>query len=244
MARNTRAALQHVAEHAARALKPALSPHFVVWPMRAGRAAELLDSLTDVHIEDMVRVVSHKFGVFGSAGKIDEAAVRDAVSETFERLYRLNPKIDEGLFSYWYNAVCNQLRDELRHRKRFPMLSLQGTHTARPVTDDPFDAGLIASVEADVNAAAMATARPGPMQALLASEVRDALLAWLSRLPTRARMVLIDRYVEGKTSAEVADAMGLTEGAVRMTAMRATKMMREWLDSEYPECRDAWQETE
>ena len=55
---------------------------------------------------------------------------------------------------------------------------------------------------------------------------REALLAELDRLPARQRAVLVLRYYEGLSDAEIADALGCATGTVRGYASRALAMLR------------------
>jgi len=55
---------------------------------------------------------------------------------------------------------------------------------------------------------------------------RDALLRQLSRLPRRQQAVLVLRYYEGFTDAEIADVLGCQPGTVRGYASRALQALR------------------
>jgi RNA polymerase sigma factor (sigma-70 family) len=64
-----------------------------------------------------------------------------------------------------------------------------------------------------------------PEEALLGKDVKKAL----AQLPDKQREVLLMTRVEGFSMAEVAKKLGMTETAVKVTAHRATKRMKEWL---------------
>lgn len=64
-----------------------------------------------------------------------------------------------------------------------------------------------------------------PEEALNASELRQAL----DILPTQQRRVLVLTKIEGFSMAEAAVRVGMTESAVKVTAHRAYKKMKEWL---------------
>jgi RNA polymerase sigma-70 factor (ECF subfamily) len=49
----------------------------------------------------------------------------------------------------------------------------------------------------------------------------------LSRLPEDMQQVLLGRHVDGRSHAEIAAALGRTEGAVRMLYLRALRRLRE-----------------
>jgi RNA polymerase sigma-70 factor (sigma-E family) len=55
---------------------------------------------------------------------------------------------------------------------------------------------------------------------------RDAILAELARLPRRQRAVLVLRYYERLTDAEIAEALGCPAGTVRSLASRALATLR------------------
>jgi RNA polymerase sigma-70 factor (sigma-E family) len=59
---------------------------------------------------------------------------------------------------------------------------------------------------------------------------RDALLTELARLPRRQQAVLVLRYYEGLSDAEIADVLGCRPGTVRGYASRALATLRVELD--------------
>jgi RNA polymerase sigma-70 factor (ECF subfamily) len=60
-----------------------------------------------------------------------------------------------------------------------------------------------------------------PSNRVLREELRGRVRAALSQLPEKAREVLVLRYVEQLSFAEIAEIMGLNEGAVKMRHTRA-----------------------
>jgi RNA polymerase sigma-70 factor (sigma-E family) len=73
--------------------------------------------------------------------------------------------------------------------------------------------------------AAEVDARPTP-DVTAGYPERDALLAELARLPRRQRTVLVLRYYEGLTDAEIAAALGCSPGTIRGYASRALAALR------------------
>lgn len=69
-----------------------------------------------------------------------------------------------------------------------------------------------------------------------AVDLRDALIGSLRQLPARQRAVIVLRYWEQLTEAEIAQALGCSEGTVKTTASRGMKRMRElvgpWLTTD------------
>jgi RNA polymerase sigma factor (sigma-70 family) len=62
------------------------------------------------------------------------------------------------------------------------------------------------------------------------SEPAREILDLVDRLPERQRAVLVLRYVEGLSEAEIADALGCRPGTVKSLASRALTRLREEMD--------------
>jgi len=58
------------------------------------------------------------------------------------------------------------------------------------------------------------------------SELSDALSRALDRLPSRMRAAVVLRYFEDMTEAEVAQALGISQGTVKSTVSRAVAKLR------------------
>ena len=65
-----------------------------------------------------------------------------------------------------------------------------------------------------------------PSNRLLRQEQHDQLMAALAALSPRDREVLVMRHLEQLTTAEIADALGITEGAVESRLLRALIRLR------------------
>jgi RNA polymerase sigma-70 factor (ECF subfamily) len=74
-----------------------------------------------------------------------------------------------------------------------------------------------------------------PVNALIREEMRLRVRSALDELPDRDREVLILRYLEGLRNAEVAEVLGIAEGAVRVRHVRALARLRLRLDGELQE---------
>jgi RNA polymerase sigma-70 factor (sigma-E family) len=61
---------------------------------------------------------------------------------------------------------------------------------------------------------------------------RDAMWAHLQALPVRQRAVLVLRYYEGLSEAEIAETLGVSPGTVKSHASRALATLRARLESE------------
>ena len=71
---------------------------------------------------------------------------------------------------------------------------------------------------------------PSPDVAVVASESRAELLEAVRVLPRRQREVVVLRYLEDCSTAETADALGISEGAVKTHLHRAMDAMAKTLE--------------
>jgi len=133
----------------------------------------------------------------------DAEDVKDAVQETFLRLYRFLGRYDANRdFSGWLARITvNVCRDSLRRRKRVfePLADFESS-------DPRVDEELIHRNEL----------------ALLRRAV-DAL-------PPKERLAVILREVEGMRTEEVANALGSTVTTVRVQISRARAKLRAWME--------------
>jgi len=63
--------------------------------------------------------------------------------------------------------------------------------------------------------------RDGTSEGVLLAEEHREVLAAMRQLATRQREVLVLRYWSGLSEAEIAEALGISRGAVKSTASRA-----------------------
>ncbi|QZY30267.1 SigE family RNA polymerase sigma factor [Nocardioides coralli] len=137
-----------------------------------------------------------------------EEIVQDAFVAVHSRWRRLRDP-DRGL-AYLRQTVVNRSRSALRHR------AVVARHAAaqRGVTDPV----------------------PGADDSALVRDRREAVLAALRSLPGRQREVMALRYYAELSEAEIADALGISRGAVKSHASRGAAALRERL-SDYLEDR-------
>jgi RNA polymerase sigma-70 factor (ECF subfamily) len=76
-----------------------------------------------------------------------------------------------------------------------------------------------------------------PSRRLMRQELRDQVQAALDRLDPRDREVLVLRYLEQLSTAEIAATLGVSIGAVKMRHLRALQKLRADLGDEYGESR-------
>ena len=133
-------------------------------------------------------------------GSVSDA--EDVVQEAYMKAYR---SLTQGRFdgrssvrTWLYRIVTHASIDALRSRAR------------RPVLDD-------AATEPSLDGVASAEAHVA---------LRE-LASWLQALPPDQRAAVVLKSVEGLTSAEVAEVMETTEGAVEQRLVRARATLRE-----------------
>jgi len=134
----------------------------------------------------------------------------DLTARTFYRALRRFPHyVDRGApFTAWlyriaHNVVVNWLRD----RRRRPVVALET---------------VTVSIEEEKDPHAVAEA----------SEEKEILLQAVRRLPADRQELLILKFVEGMSNAEIAQVMGRSEGAIKALYHRTLVALREELAQE------------
>jgi RNA polymerase sigma-70 factor (sigma-E family) len=124
----------------------------------------------------------------------DRRLAEELVQEAFIGLYRRWPELADHAAApaYLRRSVVNACHSELRRR---------AFRRGRP---EPIE---------------IATTGPADSAALLAEEHR-AVLDAIGRLPTRQREVVLLRYWQGLSEAEIAEALGISTGSVKSAASR------------------------
>lgn len=124
----------------------------------------------------------------------DQQSAEDVVQDAFLSLYRVLPRLadHDAILPYLRVTVINGARSVLRARRRAALLPVRH--------DSP-------TVSAETTA--------------MLSEDRRAVLAAVSRLPRRAREVLVLRYYLDLPDHEIAEALGVSRGTVSSTMSRA-----------------------
>ena len=132
-----------------------------------------------------------------------EEIVQDAFVAMHGRWGRLREP-DKAL-AYLRQTVVNRSRSALRHR------------------------AVVTRYEA---AQRMPAVQPGADEPAVAAVRRDAVLDALRRLPPRQREALALRYYLDLSEAEIADAMGISRGAVKSHASRGSAALRDLLSDQ------------
>lgn len=128
----------------------------------------------------------------------DQGLGEDIVQDSFIAMHQRWHRIDEGSApAYLAKSVVNRSRSALRHR------TVVARHRPEPAHDAaPADAPVLASAQR--------------------ARVLDALAA----LPTRQREVLVLRYYLDYSEREIADALAISQGAVKSHASRGAAALR------------------
>jgi RNA polymerase sigma-70 factor (ECF subfamily) len=79
----------------------------------------------------------------------------------------------------------------------------------------------------------LAASGTSPSARLVQKELRDRIREALDRMGPRDREVLVMRYLEQLTNKEIAAALGVTEGAVKVRHLRALERLRGLLAGEF-----------
>ena len=139
----------------------------------------------------------------------DPQEAEDAAQEIFVRIYRQLARYDpERKFSTWVLTIAtNYCIDQLR-RRRMQLVPLE-------------------------NIIPWARAREaGPEGEALSRESRDEVQRLLRELPEKYRAVLILRYWQDLSCAEIADILKLPEGTVKTQLHRARKALGQLIEGQ------------
>jgi RNA polymerase sigma-70 factor (ECF subfamily) len=139
-----------------------------------------------------------------------EDVVQDAYVRAFEHLGGFEGR---SSFATWLLRIgLHEALARVRHRRRFAALD-----EAAPGDGDP-------------PAPDGAAAPPSPEERASAGELRRLLTAAIDRLPETHRAVFVLRRVEGLSTAETAEALGLSEANVKVRLHRARAALRAEID--------------
>jgi RNA polymerase sigma-70 factor, ECF subfamily len=174
--------------------RPDDSLHLTIRAAQAGDAA----AFEELMVLTQQRVAQIAWAILG-----DREDVKDAVQETFLRLYRFLGRYDAKRdFSGWLARITvNVCRDALRRRKRVfePLADLESPEAR--ADDDLIHRNDLALLRRAVDA-----------------------------LPPKERLAVILREVEGMPTDEVATALGSTVTTVRVQISRARARLRAWME--------------
>jgi RNA polymerase sigma-70 factor (ECF subfamily) len=140
-----------------------------------------------------------------------EDAVQEAVLKAYKALAAFR---SESKFSTWLaSIVLNEARGRLRH--------------ARVLSFDSIDQST--DPDEDFTPAVIADWRQVPLEVLERKEIRELIQEAIATLPEIYREVFVLRDVQELSITEAADAMGISEGLVKVRLLRARLMMQKCL---------------
>ena len=148
----------------------------------------------------------------------DEDEARSVLQETFLQAYkRLDTFRKEAKFSTWLYAIgLNLARAALRKRKRYDTLEEEKIDRLQPA----FRNGMYADSYENWN----------PQRLTELAERKRLVHEAIAQLPEDYRMVVTLRDIEEMSTAEVAQVLDISEGAVRVRLHRARQALRSILD--------------
>ena len=132
----------------------------------------------------------------------DQGLAEDVVQDSFVAIHQKWRRIDQGSApAYLTRTVVNRSRSALRHR------SVVARHRPDPLPD-------VAGADVPV----------------LASERRTVVVVGLAVLPARQREGLVLRYYLDYSERDIANALGISQGAVKSHASRGAAALRTTLE--------------
>lgn len=130
----------------------------------------------------------------------DPAAAEDLTVETFWRIYRARGRFDPGAsFGAWARRIATNLAIDHLRHKR-PELELPDD-LAQPASADP----------------------------IVRREMRHQIAVAFRRLPLKLRVAATLSLIEEQSPKEIAEALGSSEGTVRVRVFRAVRLLRQQL---------------
>lgn len=143
----------------------------------------------------------------------DEAETEDVIQETYVRAYHALAQFEgRAQLSTWLTRIAvNEALGRLRKASRFESLEENMDEGSTPRT------------------LAVADPRLSPEVQAANSEVRELLEASIDKLPLAYRQVFMLREVEGLSTEETADSLGIDSDNVKTRLFRARAMLRRQL---------------
>jgi RNA polymerase sigma-70 factor, ECF subfamily len=137
------------------------------------------------------------------APDVAEEIVQDVLLWLWRRRQEVQPA---ALLPYVYTAVRHRSLNVVRGQRRVDRWTT--------------------SSSVDLRVAGIGQPAPGPEEAVVRQEASDELWRAIERLPTRRREVVVLRWLNDLSYAEIAEITGLTIKAVESTLNKAIKMLR------------------
>lgn len=193
---------------------PAVADEEIVGRIRQGET-ELFETIMRRYNQPLFRVARSIVG--------DDLEAEDVLQETYVKVFEhLGQFAGTAKFSTWLTRiVVNESISRLRRQKRCETL------------DDPERIHVKAKLSAKA---------PGPEEEAAQEQIRQLLEAAVDQLPDAYRSVFVMRAVNGMTTAETAQCLGLTDENVKIRMHRARARLRQRLTEQFGTvARDAFQ---
>ena len=143
-----------------------------------------------------------------------DSDAEDVMQQTYLNAYsHLKSFAGNSRFSTWLTSIA--VNEALGRRRRSGAAALR---TAKPISDSEDDPVLHIRSEA-----------PDPEQQVMSSELHSLLEQEIMSLPEHYRIVLVLRQVEGLSTEETAESLGVSTDVVKTRLRRARVMLREAL---------------
>jgi RNA polymerase sigma-70 factor (ECF subfamily) len=177
------------------------------WQLLAAAAAgdgDAFGALVERHQDRVVRLCERVLG--------DREEARDAAQEVFLKAFRHAADTEPRgqIYTWLYRVALNHCFNRLRRRKIVRFFSLDRGH-------DP-GAGEAPAIDP-------AESRPDAEAELLARERWRRTRAAIDALPGNQRSVLLLARFEGLSQRQIAETLGITEGAVESRLVRAMRRL-------------------
>ena len=139
----------------------------------------------------------------------DENEAMDISQDAFVKAYFNLKKFreDSSLYTWLYRILYNLCISLLRRKKIVTFLSFEDREETREFVSD----------------------WPDPVEETQRVELRTAIYEALEKLPERQRSVFVMKQIEGLKHEEIANIIGITEGAVKASYFQAVKKMQSLL---------------
>jgi RNA polymerase sigma factor (sigma-70 family) len=179
------------------------------WQLLAAAAAGDGGAFTELvqrHQDRLVRLCERVLG--------DREEARDAAQEVFLKAYRNAGRVEPRgqLYTWLYRIALNHCFNRMRRRKIVRFFSLDRGRDGEEGETPPLD-----PVER----------RPDAEAELLARERWRRTRTAIDALPASQRSVLLLARFEGLSQREIAETLGITEGAVESRLVRAMRRLSE-----------------
>jgi RNA polymerase sigma-70 factor, ECF subfamily len=161
-----------------------------------------------------------------------EAAAQEAVQETWLAVLDGLPRFEgRSRLRTWVHGILANVarRRGVQERRSVPLSALAGDGDGNGLVDPGRFAGPGEARPGSWRDDAAPEAW-GPEVSVLTDELRAMLLEALVMLPERQRQVVVLRDLEGLTTPEVAEVLGLAEGNVRVLLHRGRMRLRQLLE--------------